>query len=428
MRIGNYLFLIWRRSRQRLFETLLIIVAIAVGTALLTFVLGLFGGIDLFLQEMDEEILTVVPVKFSMNDFFSGGTMIPLLPLEDFADEEVKLTLVDFFTLKEELEEEALVYTYTRGMFQDDEIPFAYVALTPEFFTAMELEIESGSLLTSADVADNSYNVVLGKELASLLFPDEDPLGQTLRTDLLPDLQIIGILKDYQKQDKLVSGFGTGDEFNRLAYIPFSLMHILKDYTALFSGVFPTEAYSPDKVIIDQIMVKTYGGKEQVPYLKRRMEEFFLPTYGKGVTVREPASYAAVFGASKDMVLAIGGAATIALIVAALNIMNLMMARVVARTKSISLNIALGANRPIIFMQLFVEVLFLGLVGGVLGVVMTKLYIAFSVNLMPHSPMIFSIKTALIGISVAIFLALTFGIYPALQATRIVPADALRAE
>ncbi len=64
----------------------------------------------------------------------------------------------------------------------------------------------------------------------------------------------------------------------------------------------------------------------------------------------------------------IGIFASLGLIIAVINILNLMLARVLKRTKSIGLSMALGSSRRLVFRQFVSEASFLGLVGSALGI------------------------------------------------------------
>lgn len=69
--------------------------------------------------------------------------------------------------------------------------------------------------------------------------------------------------------------------------------------------------------------------------------------------------------------LLIGILASVGLVIAVINILNLMLARVLKRTKSIGLSMALGSSRQMVFRQFMLEAFTLGIIGSILGILLS---------------------------------------------------------
>lgn len=69
--------------------------------------------------------------------------------------------------------------------------------------------------------------------------------------------------------------------------------------------------------------------------------------------------------------LLIGMLASVGLVIAVINILNLMLARVLKRTKAVGLSMALGSSRGQVFRQFMLEAVVLGLAGSVLGIALS---------------------------------------------------------
>src|SRR3989344_174226 len=113
--------------------------------------------------------------------------------------------------------------------------------------------------------------------------------------------------------------------------------------------------------------------------------------------------------------------------------MNIMLVSVTERTKEIGLRKAVGANRSDIMRQFLFEAVILTLVGGVFGILFGSVFswvIAFGVRQFGGFDWSFSfpLMAAVIGWAVAAIVGLSFGIYPAYQAAKKDPVEALRYE
>ncbi len=123
----------------------------------------------------------------------------------------------------------------------------------------------------------------------------------------------------------------------------------------------------------------------------------------------------------------------IALVVGGIGIMNIMLVSVTERTKEIGLRKALGATRRNILDQFLLEAVILTSAGGIIGV-MLGAGIAFVASLIMAEVIAvgwefnFPLSAAVIGVTVSAAIGLAFGIYPASQAAKKEPIEALRYE
>ena len=117
------------------------------------------------------------------------------------------------------------------------------------------------------------------------------------------------------------------------------------------------------------------------------------------------------------------------LLVCILNATGLMLAKFMTRTGAVCVRRALGATRPAIFAQCLVEAGVIGLVGGLLGIGLTKLGLVSCRAVLQGD---LSVLTRLHGsdvlIALAVALAATIlaGLYPTWRAARVQPASQLK--
>lgn len=124
--------------------------------------------------------------------------------------------------------------------------------------------------------------------------------------------------------------------------------------------------------------------------------------------------------------------AALSLLVGGIGIMNIMLIRVVERTREIGLRKAVGARRFDIMSQFLVEAVAITLSGGILGIIIGEV-MSFVIALVAQQldydwPFAFSLSAIIIAVSVSVAVGLIFGLYPAAKASKLDPIEALRYE
>jgi ABC-type antimicrobial peptide transport system permease subunit len=120
-------------------------------------------------------------------------------------------------------------------------------------------------------------------------------------------------------------------------------------------------------------------------------------------------------------------------VVGGIGIMNIMLVSVTERTREIGLRKALGATNRDILRQFLLEAMLLTLGGGAIGVALGASFSLITSVLLTHVVSLdwtftFPLSAAILGISISVFIGLLFGLYPALQASKKSPIEALRYE
>lgn len=118
---------------------------------------------------------------------------------------------------------------------------------------------------------------------------------------------------------------------------------------------------------------------------------------------------------------------SISLIVGGIGIMNIMLVSVTERRKEIGIHLAVGAKRGDIHSLFLIEAITLSLFGGLLGIVLGITTSAVIAHFAKWQFTIF-IAPILIGFSISVIVGIFFGFYPAYQAAKLDPIEALRSE
>jgi putative ABC transport system permease protein len=131
--------------------------------------------------------------------------------------------------------------------------------------------------------------------------------------------------------------------------------------------------------------------------------------------------------ATGTLTLLLGAIAAISLLVGGIGVMNIMLVSVLERTKEIGIRKAVGAQEHDIWIQFLIEAALLTLAGGLIGSAVGWLT-SYFVNKFAQMTTIVSPDIVVLAVSVSVGIGLFFGFYPAWNASRLNPIEALRSE
>jgi len=308
--------------------------------------------------------------------------------------------------------------TYAQVIAGRERLNSLIAGVTPEAEWVDNYAVALGSFITESDYRARSRVAVLGSEVAETLFGQMDPIGQSIRIDGR-QFQVIGVLES--------RGTGFGVEDLRV-YVPLSTF-----YTTLAAAQAGSRGNS-----VDMISVQVGSSDElesAIQEITAILRDLHSIREGESDDFRvlNVASVAdqvtQVMGILQFILVCIAG---ISLLVGGIGIMNIMLVSVTERIREIGLRKAVGAKRRDILIQFLVEAATLGLCGGALGVglgwIIVKIMSIVATNLgFPFSATLPGYAIAL-AVSVAIFIGLITGLYPAIRAARLDPIESLRHE
>ncbi len=154
-------------------------------------------------------------------------------------------------------------------------------------------------------------------------------------------------------------------------------------------------------------------------------DDFFIETQAEAMET--------VSSITNVLTLFLAAIAAISLLVGGVGIMNIMLVSVTERTREIGLRKAVGATEKNILFQFLLESIVLTVVGGIIGIILGASF-SFLASLILTQVLDlnwafnFPVQAALLGLGVAAFVGLVFGLYPARQASMKSPIEALRYE
>jgi macrolide transport system ATP-binding/permease protein len=153
-----------------------------------------------------------------------------------------------------------------------------------------------------------------------------------------------------------------------------------------------------------------------------------LPGKPDDFVVRDLTEIAAVAEqSSKAMELLLAAIASISLVVGGIGIMNILLVSVTERTREIGIRMATGARRLHVLAQFLVEAMLLALMGGIAGIV-AGVASSLLISHLAGWPILLEVKVMILAFAFSGAVGVFFGFYPARQASRLNPIDALRYE
>ena len=287
---------------------------------------------------------------------------------------------------------------------------------TPEIRDVMDYPLAAGNFISESDVRRKTSVAVLGGITASDLFGSENPLGKTIRINGRK-FEVIGVLEEKG------AFMATMDDF---IMIPLTTMQTrLAGETSTRGRPVQTiavKALSTD--LIDAATEETTAILRQRHHIREGEDDDFTIIDMQEIlnSMHEVLGIFQIF---------IGSVGAISLIVGGIGIMNIMLVSVTERTREIGIRKAVGAKRKDILLQFLVEAAMLSLSGGLIGLTLafvgTRLVTGIDLGgyqiQAPLSPDI-----VFIALSVAIFIGLASGLYPAYRASGLDPIESLRHE
>jgi putative ABC transport system permease protein len=272
-----------------------------------------------------------------------------------------------------------------------------------------KVDIAEGRFFTEAENANAQRVALIGADVASKLFPFGSAVGEEFTMRGIP-YRVIGV--------QTAKGTVFGQPQDVFVQLP------IKTYGSNFGGLTRSrglyfEATSKSAALFDDAVEEV----RTLLRVKRKLPPGEKDNFG----ILTPDAIAglrdSILGPVFIVIIAVPG---IALLVGAIVIMNIMLVAVTERTKEIGIRKALGARQADILKQFLLEAATLAAIGGITGLILAKLlgYIISAFLIQTIIPW----YAALIAISVSAIVGILAGLYPAWQAARLDPIEALRAD
>ena len=276
------------------------------------------------------------------------------------------------------------------------------------------LDVAEGTIFTEEDIRQRAKVVILGHTVKQELFGDSNALGEfvSIRGH---KLRVIGLLPKTGQTSFL--------DFDELMLMPYTTAQRTLLNIDFFHEVVVKldEGADPRQVAEDvrATLRETHGITDS------SKDDFFV------LTQEEIASNIATV--TNVLTIFLVAIASISLVVGGVGIMNIMLVSVTERTKEIGLRKAVGATDRNIMQQFLIEAVILTGTGGVIGTILATIFSSIVAIVARNSygvpwPVTVPVTAIVLGVGTAALIGIIFGIYPARQAAKKDPIEALRYE
>ncbi len=269
------------------------------------------------------------------------------------------------------------------------------------------VQVDAGRAITENEVQHRSTVAFIGNDIRNRFFENRDPIGKTIEVNGLP-FEVVGVAK------QLGSVFGQSQD--NFVMIP------IEAYFKMFGSQkgmnFIAKAMDQEHLM---------QAEDQVTMLLRVFRHL-RPGQDDNFGIVSSDSFVSLWQRLTAAIAATAvGIVSVFMVVGGIVIMNIMLAAVTERTHEIGIRKSLGARRADILNQFLVESATLAATGGLIGVVIAWIIAAIIRNA-ASVPMALPVVSVVIGVGLSATVGLFFGIYPARQASKLDPIEALRSE
>jgi putative ABC transport system permease protein len=394
-----------RKNKLRSFLTLL---GIILATTTLIAVTALIHGMNLYIAEkvsnMGSDGFRLVRMAWfgpwDPKKFFEMDKRNPQIKPEEYEFIKERATLCKDVGM--------MTQRRTRVSFRGESMWDVNIQGITDNIPAMNnVQVETGRSLTYEEVRRHAPVAFIGNDVRAKFFENKDPLGKTINVDGQP-YEVVGVAKTL--------GSVFGNSMDNFVMIP--IQSYFKTYGSQRGIAIVGKAIDQGRLneAQDEVRVLLRSYRHLGPAQDDNFSIFASETI---VSLWERLT-AAIAGMAIGIV-------SVFMVVGGIVIMNIMLAVVTERTHEIGIRKSLGARRRDILNQYLVESATLSGIGGLVGVVVAWT-VAVLVRNTTSVPMALPYTSVAIGVGLSATVGLFFGIYPARQASKLDPIEALRAE
>ncbi len=390
------------RNKMR---TALTMLGIIIGVAAVIATVGISQGASEEMQQaiadMGSARLQVHPGSRTVGGVRTGEGSSPRLTVADVLAIEREVKLVKFVSPS--------VYANAPVVHQNRNWPTRIEGVSPSYFEIRVWPTVAGAAFGNAEIERAADVCVIGQTVAENLFPDGDPVGQTIRVKNLP-MTIVGVLTAKGRT-------GDGGDQDDTIFVPYTTAQRKLAGITYINGI-QISAISDEATAAAQQQIEVLlRDRHRIP--PGQPDDFHLHNQ---VDMAELADRS-----GEAMTLLLASVASVSLIVGGIGIMNIMLVSVTERTREIGIRLAIGATEADVMRQFLTEAVILSLIGGLAGI-LGGIGAVIGIAQILRWPTALSVEALLLAVVFSVAVGVFFGFYPARQAARLDPIEALRFE
>ncbi|WP_186177223.1 MacB family efflux pump subunit [Burkholderia gladioli] len=272
-----------------------------------------------------------------------------------------------------------------------------------EYFRVHGVAMIEGRPFDESLVESNAPVAVIDEKTRQTLFGTDSPIGKVVLVGNLP-CHVIGVAGS-----------------NAMSFAP-GMLGLYMPYTSVMSRM--TGSY-----YLQSVTVRLADGVPSSAALAG-INKVLAARHGAidFTTFNSDALFQIATASNESFRIFISSIAFISLLVGGIGVMNIMLVSVTERTHEIGIRMAIGARRSDIRDQFLIESVWLCVAGGVAGVAIAISVVSLFSDPRSHFYMVLSFDSIATAFASAALVGVVFGYFPARQAARLRPAEALTRE
>ncbi|HQG78999.1 MAG TPA: ABC transporter permease [bacterium] len=379
-------------NKVRSFLTML---GVIIGVFAVISLVSLVGGVQEYVvssfEDLGSNLIFVVNGKIEMGQRQTAGSALVSTNLKEKHVDMIESTAkdyVDYITPQSQ--------TYQTIKYKTEEYFLLLLGVNYEANDIFNSNIEKGRYFNRVEQENSSRVVVLGNNLGKKFFGEENPIGKKIKING-KSYEVVGLLAK------------KSPNYDESVILPYTT--VMDEFSA--TGITSIVVKVKDNVDLEQAQQQI-----KLALLKDLKEDKFT-------VMTQEDILESIQNILNMLTIALASISGISLLVGGIGIMNIMLVSVAERTKEIGLRKALGATSSDIKNQFMAEAILISSLGGVLGLLLGWVTTIAIRPLIKAVIPVWAIPLAL-GFSLAV--GIIFGTYPAVNASKKDPIEALRYE
>lgn len=285
-----------------------------------------------------------------------------------------------------------------------NETMLSVTGVSTGYFRGQGINFQSGNGFTQRDVDDREPVLVIDEKTRDTLFEEgEEPEGEIIQLSGIP-FRVIGVTGS-RGQAFASRSLGSWTPYTSL----LERMAVSMPMESITIRVLDGYAVKDVQPFVDRLLEQAHGRKD-----------FFTATNDQLTETIQKAS--------NSMTLLITAIAGISLLVGGVGVMNIMLVSVTERTHEIGIRLSVGGRPGDIMRQFLIEAMVICFLGGIIGVICAGMTGLISSMVTDEFTMIFTAPPIVLACSFSAVIGMGFGFFPARNAARLNPTEALARE